>query len=1132
MRPRSLRKRLMSAYVVFAMVVGGFGGLLVFEGVVEEAKAATLTVGPGQTYTTIGTAITAANPGDIIRVYAGTYNENIVINKALTLIGNGTQDTKIDGGGTGDVVYITSNWVNVSGLTIFNSGNQWTNYDSGIHINHKDNITIENCNVTDNNLMGIYIDSSNFTIIRNNSCFNQQYGVFLRESHNTSLLNNNLIDNWAFGMYLLDVYNCSARDNNCSNNNLYGILIDNSHNNEILNNSRVSNNYCGIRLEDSLHNIIRENKVIRNQRAGIFLESSPFNCIKNNSVINNTWAGIELYHTQSIELYSNTFTSCGIYINSSWLPGWNTHKIALNNTVNGNPIRYYYNTTGGTVPSGAGQIIIANCTNMSITGQNCSYTDSGIQLGFSNGNEVRENNCSNCYQGIRLSYSSLNNVSNNTCCFDNIGIFITSTPEKKSLNNTIRNNSCCFNSLSGIFAESYSSGIEIVNNDCSYGNYYGIGLSGPQECSIRNNICLYNKVGISIQYSNNNIVDHNIASNNEWGGFYLAHSDQSILHNNTGENNILYGILLTQAENNLLKHNSFNRNNETGIWIGFTCRGNYVVNNTMIENRDYGIDVTAWLGTNTIFHNDFINNTQQAIDRNSNTWDNGNGEGNYWSDYSGIDNGAGGRTAGDGIGDTNIPHLGLDNYPMMEPCNTPPSLPPITFVDDDFTSLTTGWGYDHFEIIQDGINGVAENGYVYVYNGIYYENVLLNKTVTIIGNGTENSIIDGNGNESAVNISVDDVDFSMFGIHNANIGIALNNASNTTIGNCKISNCSKGIELRSVVNGTGPITQETDVYPDQKMYWSGRMASPSIINDGWLRIYSTTGRSWIKFNLSSIPDDATINEAILKIWVFDANGAIPFVNEVTVDPVTAPLSTLYADLASSPTYAQFIGPTSWGMPVGWKEVSLNSTGRTAIENCLGQDWIAFGLAMDQTLPWSDAHGCYGPNFPTLTLNYTINNFPTDLCSNNYIHDNIIENNSFVGIYLNSSQDNVIENNTCASNGGHGISLNSSDNNILTGNSIINNTGDGIHLQDSDGNDIYGLSSDLDDGLVGHWKMDEASWSGTSGEVMDSSGAGNHGTAIGGVTTTNGRIGNAGDFDGTNDYIDCGNDTSLNPTSEE
>jgi hypothetical protein len=59
---------------------------------------------------------------------------------------------------------------------------------------------------------------------------------------------------------------------------------------------------------------------------------------------------------------------------------------------------------------------------------------------------------------------------------------------------------------------------------------------------------------------------------------------------------------------------------------------------------------------------------------------------------------------------------------------------------------------------------------------------------------------------------------------------------------------------------------------------------------------------------------------------------------------------------------------------------------------------------------------------------------------------------------------------------------------------------------------------LNQGLVGYWKMNEASWNGTSGEVLDASGNGNNGTSVNGATTATGKFGNGGSFDGSNDYV--------------
>jgi len=61
-------------------------------------------------------------------------------------------------------------------------------------------------------------------------------------------------------------------------------------------------------------------------------------------------------------------------------------------------------------------------------------------------------------------------------------------------------------------------------------------------------------------------------------------------------------------------------------------------------------------------------------------------------------------------------------------------------------------------------------------------------------------------------------------------------------------------------------------------------------------------------------------------------------------------------------------------------------------------------------------------------------------------------------------------------------------------------------------------------------MEEASWNGTTGEVIDSSGFGNHGTSINGATTTaSGKIGRAANFDGTG-FVTVGDNPSLRPTN--
>lgn len=57
--------------------------------------------------------------------------------------------------------------------------------------------------------------------------------------------------------------------------------------------------------------------------------------------------------------------------------------------------------------------------------------------------------------------------------------------------------------------------------------------------------------------------------------------------------------------------------------------------------------------------------------------------------------------------------------------------------------------------------------------------------------------------------------------------------------------------------------------------------------------------------------------------------------------------------------------------------------------------------------------------------------------------------------------------------------------------------------------------------IAWWKMNEASWNGTAGEVVDSTEEGHDGNSFGGASTVVGKFDNAGNFDGTDDYVELG-----------
>ena len=113
-------------------------------------------------------------------------------------------------------------------------------------------------------------------------------------------------------------------------------------------------------------------------------------------------------------------------------------------------------------------------------------------------------------------------------------------------------------------------------------------------------------------------------------------------------------------------------NSTTGISILNTS--NATITDNTIQGNVQGLVLNS---TNNIevFHNNFLNNQLQAQDTNStqNVWDNGYPSGgNFWSDYSGVDNCSGPQQnicpSPDGIGDTPYTfNNNQDNYPLMQP---------------------------------------------------------------------------------------------------------------------------------------------------------------------------------------------------------------------------------------------------------------------------------------------------------------------------------------------------------------------------------------------------------------------------------------------------------------------------------
>ena len=100
--------------------------------------------------------------------------------------------------------------------------------------------------------------------------------------------------------------------------------------------------------------------------------------------------------------------------------------------------------------------------------------------------------------------------------------------------------------------------------------------------------------------------------------------------------------------------------------VGISLDGSGTVTNTIIDGNGLGISLMS--ADQAVYHNLILgNDTQISGDINGTAWQGEEGYGNYWGDYWGVDDGSGERVAGDFVGDTRLPHQGVDWSPLLDP---------------------------------------------------------------------------------------------------------------------------------------------------------------------------------------------------------------------------------------------------------------------------------------------------------------------------------------------------------------------------------------------------------------------------------------------------------------------------------
>ena len=658
-----------------------------------------------------------------------------------------------------------------------------------------------------------------------------------------------------------------------------------------------------------------------------------------------------------------------------------------------------------------------------------------------------------------LTIKTSNSTIENSTLYNNFfGINLLNAYNCKIIYNEIFNNK--YGIILNNSINSYLTNNKIFNNSA-----FGIGLIYCDNNFIIENTIYSNHYGISISKSNIIQVVNNIVSEHNADGIYLFYSNNSKIMDNNILNNS-NGLILSSSNNNQII-NSYIFNNYGGIGIGNSL--NNVVENSSISNSsmydiDSGTNVTVTVINSTFVKNnvyiDDENSTItvkwyhsiQVLDRNQNPIKNANvriqDNENSTYDVSYLTNSDGWikwinlteyiqnstsktfytpytiRAEKKGIWNetTIIMNETKEIVIILEEIGSD-----IVYVDDDNKGFENGSLEYPFNTIQEAVDTAKEGYTIYIFNGIYYENVNIQKRIDLIGENKDFTIIDGMGKGSCIFLnayyvtSKQYIDFKNLNLRNGDKGINLDNCYFINIIN-NIIHSNKG-----------------GVYLYEKCEYVNILSNEIYNNDNAIVFFSNSNINYINYPKYIIIENNNINNNnISGITLRGKNNKI-LNNKISNNNIGFDISSIGS--------GNIIKNNSL-INNGIKIESIYKKINIVENNTLNGKKIYFlsnvhGTKNSHVIISDDAGQILLYNCSYIEIkNNNISNgycgiFAVE-CENISISNNIISNNNGYegGIYFYNVDNSVIQNNNIFKNNHFGVYLYSLNNNVSINNNEI------------------------------------------------------------------------------------------------
>ncbi|MDZ8107790.1 MAG: right-handed parallel beta-helix repeat-containing protein [Nostoc sp. DedQUE12a] len=245
-------------------------------------------------YRTIGEAIKKAQPGTHILVRPGLYQEGLVIDKPLEIIGDGSvAEIIIQSTDSSCILMQTDNAV-VRGLTLQGcSGKKGKEY-FGVDI-PQGQLNLEDCDITSDSLscVGIHGSMAKPIIRRCKIHDGKQFGVYVWENGQGVVENCDIFGNFA-GVAIKQGGNPVIRQCQIHDGQSAGVYVYENGQGVVENCNIFGNTYSGVEITQGGNPVIRQCQIHDGKVGGVMVYQNGQGTIENCDIFGNAYSGVEI----------------------------------------------------------------------------------------------------------------------------------------------------------------------------------------------------------------------------------------------------------------------------------------------------------------------------------------------------------------------------------------------------------------------------------------------------------------------------------------------------------------------------------------------------------------------------------------------------------------------------------------------------------------------------------------------------------------------------------------------------------------------------------------------------------------------------------------------------------------------